>query len=78
MSSSLALTMPVRRPTARSHGWTLLQYSSGSVITVGRTLMSYETPALTSRIHSSSTAAPGLTTQDSDAMCNQSSARELG
>ena len=40
MSSSLALTMPCRRPTTRSQGCTLVQYSSGSVITVGRTLMS--------------------------------------
>ena len=42
------------------------------MITVGRTLMSYETPAVTVRIQSSSTSAPGLTTQDSDAMCSQS------
>ena len=40
--------------------------------------MSYETPALTSRIHSSSTSAPGLTTQDSEAMCSQSSAASFG
>ena len=79
MSSSLALTMPPPPPTARSQGCTLLPV----LVRVG----DHRRPDVDvvrdpgcgpSRIQSSSTSAPGLTTHDSEAMCSQSSAPSSG